>query len=415
MRISEKEITETVATWRALGNSRKKTAEALSLKPGAVQRRLQAAERETSLPESSEDVIEKVSVFDPRFVRLQDENAELKRELKLAARDNLDADKVRREIIGIAGHSPNPPAWTFDTQPESHPGPGTPMVMWSDWHWGETVRPEEVGGVNAFNLEIAHARLRRAVELIIRLAFDHQVHSGYPGLVLSLNGDIISGEIHQELADTNELKTIPTVVDVFNALITAITTLADRFGKIFIPCIVGNHGRNTLKPRCKSRVYTSYEWLLYVMLEKFFAGDARVQFFVPGDIDALVRVNNTRYMFTHGDALGTKGGDGIIGALGPIMRGAIKTAHSNAQVGRDYDVLCIGHWHQYLPLPSVIVNGSLKGYDEFARTILRASYQRPIQAMWYDHPKIGITKHEPLYLEGLRVPDQVGGWVSWTA
>src|SRR6185437_5478357 len=98
--------------------------------------------------------------------------------------------------------------------------------------------------------------------------------------------------------------------------------LADKFGNVFVPCVVGNHGRNTLKPRAKSRVYTSYEWLLYVMLERYFAErNPAIRFFVPSDIDALVRVNATRYLFTHGDALGVKGGDGIIGALGPIMRG----------------------------------------------------------------------------------------------
>jgi hypothetical protein len=181
-----------------------------------------------------------------------------------------------------------------------------------------------------------------------------------------------------------------------------------------VPCVVGNHGRATLKPRMKSRVHTSFEWLLYVMLERHFqVTDPNVQFFVPNDIDALIKVNDTRYLLTHGDALGVKGGDGIIGALGPIMRGKIKVAHSNAQVGRDFDHLVIGHWHQYLPLPGVIVNGSLKGYDEFARTALRASYQQPIQAMWYDHPLVGITKHEPLYLDGLRRPSADGGWVSW--
>lgn len=434
-----------VKTWLSFGKSRRKAADALGLSRPAMQRRLEAAEarglRSIAQAEHEGRVFRQSpvttdgegsasarsdfghaepappSAFDARLIALQDENSALKRELKQAVRDGLSTEKVRREIIGISGMSPNPPDWTVSLAERDYSGPGTPMVHWSDWHWGEIVQKAEVGGVNEFNLKIARARCRRMLDTIVKLAFHHQVQSGYPGIVVSLGGDMIGGEIHQELADTNELKTIPAVLDIFNTLAAMLEELAKHFGNVFVPCVVGNHGRNTLKPRAKGRVFTSYEWLLYVMLERYFAErNPAVRFFVPSDIDALVRVNSTRYLYTHGDALGVKGGDGIIGALGPIMRGRIKTATANAQVGRDFDTLVIGHWHQYLPLPGVIVNGCLKGYDEFARTMLRATYQRPIQAMWYDHPKVGITKHEPLYLEDqLPTPGADGGWVSWAA
>jgi hypothetical protein len=438
--ISDDDCRVAVKTWLNFGKSRRKAREALGLSHPAMQRRLEAAEARgikcaveraryalrqdlqgEPEPKTFFEAVERQldepepSAFDKRLVALQDENSTLRRELKQAVRDSLDTEKVRREIIGISGMSPNPPTWTTDLDARDHSGPGIPMVLWSDWHWGEVVRSNEVGGVNEFNLAIAKARCRKMVDKIVKLAFQHQVHHGYPGIIVSLNGDMIGGEIHQELADTNELKTIPAVLDIFNTLIAMLEEMAKHFGNVFVTGIVGNHGRNTLKPRAKSRVYTSYEWLLYIMLERYFAErNPKVRFFVPSDIDALVKVNSTRYLFTHGDALGTRGGDGIIGALGPIMRGKIKTSHSNAQVGRDFDTLVIGHWHQYLPLPGLIVNGALKGYDEFARTILRATFQRPIQAMWYDHPKVGITKHEPLYLEDqLQVPTADGGWVSW--
>jgi hypothetical protein len=106
-----------------------------------------------------------------------------------------------------------------------------------------------------------------------------------------------------------------------------------------------------------------------------------------------------RYMLTHGDSLGVKGGDGIIGALGPVMRGRVKLHTSEAQIGREFDTLIMGHWHQYLPMPGLIVNGSLKGYDEYARLFLRARYQPPIQALWFTHPRRGVTAHWPVYLE----------------
>ena len=58
-----------------------------------------------------------------------------------------------------------------------------------------------------------------------------------------------------------------------------------------------------------------------------------------------------------------------------------------------FDTVLMGHWHQYWPTPRVIVNGSLKGYDEYARVDLRAEPEPPAQALWFTHPKWGVTCH----------------------
>ncbi|OYX81959.1 MAG: hypothetical protein B7Y84_20190, partial [Azorhizobium sp. 32-67-21] len=103
------------------------------------------------------------------------------------------------------------------------------------------------------------------------------------------------------------------------------------------------------------------------------------------------RIFSQRYLALHGDMLGVKGGDGIIGAIGPIMRGEVKTRGQAASSGRDYDVLLMGHWHQELWLPRAIVANSLKGFDEFAKNALRAPPSEPSQPLWFVHPRRGIT------------------------
>jgi hypothetical protein len=121
-----------------------------------------------------------------------------------------------------------------------------------------------------------------------------------------------------------------------------------------------------------------------------------------------------RYLLTHGDSLGVKGGDGLIGALGPIMRGTIKLNRQESQIGRDFDTAIMGHWHQYLTLPGLIVNNSLKGYDEFSHLALRAPYSRPSQALWFTHPEHGITAHWQVYLEGRKRFERASDeWVTW--
>jgi len=336
--------------------------------------------------------------LDRDLIALRDENADLRRRLKAAVREDLDAEKVREAIFGLSKLPAVPPRWINDGKP-SGSAPGVPVCVWSDWHFGETVKAIEVGGANDFNLTIAEARIRKLVERTIDLCFNHMVNPRYPGIVVCLAGDMISGNIHDELRETNEEPVAPTLVRLQGLLIWAIDEIAKRFGRVFIPCVVGNHGRMTKKPQAKSRVHESFEWILYCQIERHFAGDARVRFLIPGESDAHFSVAGHRFMLTHGDALGVRGGDGIIGLLGPVARGTIKTRTSEAQIGRDFDTLLMGHWHQYLTLPGCIVNGTLKGYDEFARLFLRARFQEPIQALFFVNPKRGVTYQIPVILE----------------
>lgn len=351
--------------------------------------------------------------------RVTDELSMLRMKLKLAQKEiesierhNDDAATIRKTIYNLSKQIPEPPKWVL-----KEPGQGlsgVPVTIWSDWHWGEVVNPAEVGGVNTFNRSIAKQRLKRLVESTIDLCFNHMTQPNFPGIVICLGGDMITGNIHEELQDTNEGYVQQTLLELQEELITALSAMADKFGRVFVPCVVGNHGRISHRPRMKGRVYDSYEWNLYCQLERYFKNDKRFQFLVPEETDAYFTVLGHRFLLTHGDTLGVKGGDGIIGCLGPIARGAFKVGRSEAQIGRDFDTMLIGHWHTYVPrgdsIP-VIVNGTLKGYDEYARLGLRVPYTRPSQALWFVHQKYGITAQWQIYLDKLRKTDNT--WLKF--
>lgn len=339
------------------------------------------------------------------------------RDLKAIERANDTAASIRQTIYNLAAVSPSPPAWLDAPAKTKHGFTGVPMTMWSDFHWGEVVRSAEVGGVNSFNRAIAKERLRRLTDTVIDLAINHMTNPKYPGIVVALGGDIIGGNIHEELRDTNEGYVQQSLLEVQEHLEAALTRIADKFGKVFVPCVVGNHGRNTLKPRMKGRVFENYEWNLYCQLEKYFRNDPRIQFLIPGETDAYFSVLGHRFLLTHGDTLGVKGGDGIIGALGPIARGTFKVGRSEAQIGRDFDTLLMGHYHTYIPRGEavpVIVNGCLKGYDEYARLGLRVPYSRPSQALWFVHPARGITAQWRMDLDTKRKSSDTADWVSFS-
>ncbi len=334
----------------------------------------------------------------------------LKAEVNARTQDNLSDEYVRSQIIKLTKLPIDVPKWTNSKPKKSTGVTGVPTLMASDWHWGETVFPKQVNGVNEYNIEIAHRRAFRFFDTAIKLLTQHMVNPEYPGIVFILGGDMLSGDIHEELQDTNDIPVLPALLDLHGILIAGIEKLADQFGRVFLPCVTGNHGRNTRKMRAKHRNFTNFDWLLYNMLAKHFEDDSRITFLIPDGSDANYTVYGHRYCLTHGDQF--RGGDSMIGALGPITRGDHKKRSRNTQIDMSYDTLVMGHWHQLIQLNKIIVNGSLKGYDEYAY-MSNFGFEPPQQALWIDHPKHGVT-----FRMGINVDDsQIGQinkeWVSW--
>lgn len=289
-------------------------------------------------------------------------------------------------------------------------GPGIPTLFLSDWHWGERVRQDEVGGVNRFDKDIARQSAIRTFNGAIDLAMHHMVRPEYPGIVVPLGGDFIDyllGVQHTS-EEPNELLVRDAMRDLAGVLVAGITRLADTFGHVFVPAVPGNHGRLTKRMPTKNTAATNLDTLLYDKLEDRLAHDKRITFAISRGSDIRYRVYGHRYLLTHGYQF--RGGDGIIGAIGPIVRGDKKFRARNSQITRDYDTLLIGHWHQFMPLPGVIVNGSLKGYDEYAYQG-GFQFQPPMQAFWFTHPERGITCYWPIQCRAKeKVP--ASPWVS---
>ncbi|GBG14893.1 uncharacterized protein NMK_2494 [Novimethylophilus kurashikiensis] len=311
----------------------------------------------------------------------------------------LSEQAVREKIFGIAAYKPTIPDWL--SLPKStkvralHAAPGVPFLFGSDWHWGEVVNPTEIGGVNEYNLVIARSRLRTLIESTIELLTKHMVNPQYPGIIFALGGDMVSGNIHEELSETNDMPIMPVVLDLIDHLIAAINRLKEVFGRVFLPCVAGNHGRLHKKMRAKESNFSSYDWLIYQTLDRYFAEDEDVIFYIPDGSDALISVYGHKYLITHGNQF--RGGDGMIGPLGPITRGDHKKRSRNAQIGQEYDTLVIGHFHQLLQMRRIIMNGSLIGYNEYAHAN-NFGYEPPQQALWITHPERGITFSMPVHL-----------------
>lgn len=400
--LSKSDLQATMDAWVASGGNQHAAADKVGIPRSTFESRLRRAEQEGIKPSASLDDPNTVGPLKGKIKRLESA-------LKGYEKQNEQA-KIIKDIIGDLGskiEELNPPAWVIQSRDKAS-SPGVPTLFVSDLHWGEVVYPSQINNVNKYNVKIAHERMGTLVDSAVHLLKIISPKMDYPGIVVPLGGDMISGNIHDELTATNELNSMPTVLDLYGILIGVITALANTFGHVFLPCVSGNHGRDTKKIWNKDRHHTSFDWLLYRFLAKHFDADKRVTFFIPDGPDAYYKVYDHSYLLTHGDQF--RGGDGIIGVMGPIIRGDTKKRSRNAQIDLEYDTLLLGHFHQYVHHARFIINGSLKGMDEFAFSN-NFGFEPPQQALWLTHPKYSITYRMPVYVDRKRAAPKTE-WVS---
>lgn len=349
-----------------------------------------------------------------RELNLRDQLNKQKTLTRKLARHKLDKEFNDRLVNKIVSEEIPTPSWNNVKQSKGGGNVGTPTLFLSDWHYSEVVQSSQVGGVNYYDMDVAEERLKTTVNNMIDVYKNHLGHNKYPGLVLALGGDMFSGDIHAELRETNQSPSLASLFRFAGELKAAILELQDTFGKVFIPCVAGNHGRLTHKPQFKNAAYTNIDWALYKLLAESLKDNKNIRFYIPDGTDAIYRIYGITYCLTHGDKIGTGGGNGNVGPFGPIIRGVDKVIQQYHDVGVPLDCVIMGHWHQYTALNRWIVNGSGKGYDEFAMG-MRFKPEAPVQASWLTHPKYGITLQVPIFCsEGGRniKTSELGSWVS---
>jgi hypothetical protein len=267
----------------------------------------------------------------------------------------------------------------------------------TDTHFDEVVRPEQVAFINAYDRQIAEQRLQRWVDRSIDLARKWVGGIDIEGCTVFATGDILSGDIHAELKESNEDTLYASAVHWTEQLITALSTLAVEFDRLHIAAVVGNHGRNSRKPVYKQRAQSNIEWLMWRLIARHFADDERLTFQVSDAMDLSVKIYNTSYLITHGDEF--RGGSGISGAMAPLALGQHRTTLRQMATDSPMDYMVVGHFHQYRP-PSqgLVMGGSLKGYDEYAFG-KRLRPEPAQQAFWITSPEHGPTISAPVLVQ----------------
>lgn len=324
---------------------------------------------------------------------------ELEREMALR-------DELRQGVFNLAKSNIIPPKWSPEIETPRH-SPGVPMFWLTDIHTGENVDSAEMDGLNAYSPEIFQRRLRAYFANALNLLFAHQANPVYSGCYLLIGGDTISGIIHEELLRTNDLEDHPAVCLFVQEAIRGIEVLLAHFPEVVVIGVPGNHGRTPRKPAAKLYATLSYDTLALWMIERWFAarGETRASFHYPRTGDAVWECCGRTFVLTHGDMIGSKGGQGFVGPEATILRGAQKVRRQYSGWGVILDYVLTGHFHVHREMGRSLSAGALIGWNEYARRVLRAEYEPPSQPLVLVHPKVGVVNHTRVEVDESDAPD----------
>jgi hypothetical protein len=283
-------------------------------------------------------------------------------------------------LIGLDQHTPQ----IIDILPRRSSGSSysVAVVVFSDWHIEEPVDPNDVSGVNEFNLEIAEKRVIKAWQSALRLYEKESKETEIKEVIIALLGDFITNRIHEDLAESNLLQPTDAMYKAQSFIISGLLFLLEHLPKdvkLTIVCHSGNHGRMTSEQRIKTEAGTSIERFMYFNIRDQFKDEPRIVFQIASGYHTIVRLfdKDKPYVirFHHGHAIKSTGG---VGGIYPTVNKAI--AGWNKSV-RDVNLDVFGHHHQFIDGQDFICNGSLIGYNSFAIHI-KAPYEPPKQAFF---------------------------------
>lgn len=319
-----------------------------------------------------------------------------KAEIRAAAaeRGSINASVIRESIMGLVAEPMEPQPWRPTNLKSKAARKEALILMISDVHMGEVIDRDQMGGRNTFDKEICAKRLERLFQGVVKMGTTHW--SGPPPGVIYviLGGDLISGEIHDELAKSNDLLAIPAVRELATHIISGLELLLQSFDcEIRVVSIPGNHGRTTRKPESKGFVLNSYDTLVAWLVESWFTSrkTKKITFSAPASGDALINICGWNFLFTHGDRIGSRGGAGMVGPVATIARGMQRLIQDYAADQVVVDYIVIGHFHTSVELEQGFANGCLSGPSEYSRSG-RMRSSPPSQWLLSVHPFHGVTR-----------------------
>jgi hypothetical protein len=391
----------------AKGHTTKRIAEALNRHTSSVSNKIERmglgnvrhVVREGGVaPLSSAPSVDPVQAEAERQERLK----QLKEErdlLQQVAGERSLREQLCKLFVETLPRFPAPPAYRAPVIPVKNGATESLILCLSDWHFGEIVNIERTRGFNAYDNQIAERRAEQVFASVASIM--QQLQRGgwrFDELVISVNGDMLTGTIHdlERHADGN---IVQSTVALAYMLARLIRNIAGLFRRVRVFFTAGNHTRMAPKMESKDPTRT-WDAILGFMVKMCIDDGERILVEVPNAYACAFEVAGHTFVQTHGHQI--KGGS--FGGLPWYGINRMVTNYNALEASRGGRVAgwLLGHFHQYSSIPNVsseiFVNGSLISGTEWTIDTLGKN-DRPCQWLLGVHEKYGVTHRWPLWAE----------------
>lgn len=260
----------------------------------------------------------------------------------------------------------------------------------ADMHMGSVQEASEIEGFGEYNASICDRRsleyAKRFVEWVERKRRSYRIND----VSVLVTGDLVSGDIHDELRVTNEFPVTVQCVRAAELLAKQIIILAPNFERITIEFIgADNHGRLTKKPQAKEEGLNSFNYLVGYMASLHLARFSNVEFNLYPLHEKVIHVGSRQYLLSHGH--GIRGWMGIPwysverkqnrearARMQLIMDATDNELRMMRQVG--FHKYVFAHYHYPINTPHYSCCGSVQGTDAYDH--LNGRHADPSQSAW---------------------------------
>jgi hypothetical protein len=264
------------------------------------------------------------------------------------------------------------------------------LALFSDSHTGEKVSGPETHEWNRYNRAILTRRVQHyAAQLLkwvraLRTAYDFQ------GAAVIALGDMISGDIHEELLRTNEVDPPAQAVEAGRQLANFVRLIAPAFPKVRVEMIGGsNHSRLSKRYQFKRGHLNSFDYVAYEIAVQALRDHKKIRMAHHPGREGRVEIEGWRFLCGHGDDVMGWMGIPWYGIQRQIrqkgyqhMKAMRDQVRSGAAVSDGFDYALGGHWHTPFWLDGeFMVNGSFTGTVELDVAKGRGSPPKQVTAL----------------------------------
>jgi len=332
---------------------------------------------------------------------LRQERNLLKRQLRAASKRIAVVDGIVEELGPII--KPLKPAASFKFVGPPKTIEESMVLLYSDSHCDQIVRPEEVDGLEDYSFPISVRRHEVLVEEIIKWKDRALINFQFKKLHVFGLGDYTSGSIHGHEKKSYFGCQFTNDLAIAQLISQMLRELSSHFQEVLVDMVIGNHGRLTDKYEFDNQaVQNNHDTLIMKIVEIYCKDITNIKFCFPMGLSTIVNVEGFNFFLHHGH--GKKGGSEVwsqakkkAGTIVPLHKGEI-------------DYFCSGHFHSQGEAPAsggcrMLANGAFLDCDPYCYQALDEA-SAATQLLFGVHKNNGVTWRLPIQV---RKPDEGTG------